>query len=290
MSGHATSANESLRRVQRALRLSRRVVTGLMAEGFVAPARGPRNAFQFSFQDLVLLRTAHGLRSARVPPRTILRALGELRKELPDALPLGGLRVTADGHNVVVWDADGPRDAVNGQFMLDFQLVPDEQDEVKVVERTVPRPEQASQFGTSAAELAFQHAELLEAEDRTGAADGYRQALALDPTHANAYINLGAMLCEDGGCNEALDLLQAAHRQGVRHSLLSFNRAVVLEDLGNAPAALRSYEEALALDPAFADAHLHAAQLSEKLGDTPGALRHLNAYRSLQRRAGPGPA
>jgi tetratricopeptide (TPR) repeat protein len=290
MTGHAASANWSLCRVQRKLRLSRRVVTGLIAEGFVAPSRGPRNAFQFSFQDLVLLRTAHGLRSARVPPRTILRALGELRKELPDTLPLSGLRVTADGQNVVVWDADGPRDAVSGPFMLDFQLVPDEQDEVKVVERTVPRPEQASQFGTSAAELAFQHAELLEGEDRAGAADGYRQTLALDPTHANAYINLGAMLCEDGECSEALDLFQAARLHGVRHSLLSFNRAVVLEDLGDAPAALRSYEEALALDPAFADAHFNAAQLSEKLGDAQGALRHWSAYRRLQHRDGPGPA
>lgn len=283
MNGHPVNANWSLRRVQNKLRLSRRVVTGLIAEGFVVPSRGPRNALQFSFRDLVLLRTAHGLRSARVAPRTILRALGELRKDLPEALPLSGLRITADGQNVVVWDANGPRDAVSGQFMLDFQLVPDDEGEVSVVERTVPRPEPASQFGMSAAELAFQHAEQLESDDRLEAANGYRHTLALDPTHVNAYINLGAMLCEDGNCDEALVLFQTAHLHGIRHSLLSFNRGVVLEDLGDARSALRSHEEALDLDPGFADAHFNAAQLMEQLGDQRGALRHLNAYRRLQR-------
>lgn len=148
--------------------------------------------------------------------------------------------------------------------------------------QTVRRPEQASSFGLSKAELAFQNAEQLKSEDRLGAANSYRQTLALDPTHANAYINLTAMLCEDGDCDGALLLLQTAYRRGVRHALLSVTRALALEDLGNLRAALCSYEEALVLDPSLAEVHLNAARLMAALGNRRGAQRHRKASRRLQ--------
>ena len=277
--------NWSLRKVEQKLRLSRRIVTGLMAEGFVCPTRGPRNAFQFSFRDLVLLRTAHGLRSAQVPPRTILRALGKLRAELPSLLPLTGLRITADGRNVVVWDDQGPRDVVSNQLMLDFQLVPDEEDGLVVLETTVPRVQPVGMEGPSEAELAFRRGELLEDVDRAAAADAYRDALARDPTHTHAAINLGAMLCEEKNCEEALQVFEGAQRNGVQHPLLQFNFGVVLEDLDKPEQALRAYDEALRLDPVFADAHFNAGMLRRRLGDERGALRHLNAYRRLSHEA-----
>jgi len=69
----------SLRHVQEMLGLSRTVLSGLIAAGFVTPARGPRNELRFSFQDLMLLRTAHALHAARIPPRKILHSLAKLR-------------------------------------------------------------------------------------------------------------------------------------------------------------------------------------------------------------------
>jgi hypothetical protein len=278
--------NWSLRQVEQKLRLSRRIVTGLMAAGFVSPTRGARNAFQFSFRDLVLLRTAHGLRSAQVPPRTILRALGKLRAELPPSLPLTGLRVTADGGNVVVWDDEGPRDALSDQLMLDFRLVPDENDGLVVLETTVPRVQPVGMEGPSQAELAFQRGELLEDVDRAAAAAAYRDALLHDPTHTHAAINLGAMLCEEKKCEAALQVFDEARQNGVQHPLLHFNHGVVLEDIDRPEEALRAYDEALRLDPVFADAHFNAGMLRRQLGDERGALRHLNAYRRLCNDAG----
>jgi hypothetical protein len=275
--------NWSLRKVEQKLRLSRRIVTGLMAEGFVCPTRGARNAFQFSFRDLVLLRTAHGLRSAQVPPRTILRALGKLRAELPASLPLTGLRITADGGNVVVWDDKGPGDAVSDQLMLDFQLVPDEKEELVVRETTVPRVEPTGLDGPSLAELAFRRGELLEDVDRVAAASAYREALAREPSHTHAAINLGALLCEERQCEAALQVFEAARRYGVQHPLLCFNHGVVLEDLDQPEEAVRAYDEAIRLDPHFADAHFNAGMLRRQLGDERGALRHLNTYRRLSR-------
>ena len=68
----------TLRSIQEMLGLSRSAIAGLIANGFVRPARGPRNAYRFSFRDVVLLRTAHDLQAADIPTRTILRALQRL--------------------------------------------------------------------------------------------------------------------------------------------------------------------------------------------------------------------
>lgn len=65
----------TLRSIRQTLGLSRGVVAGLVAAGFVSPTRGPRNEYRFSFQDVVLLRTAHALRAANIPPRRIVRSL-----------------------------------------------------------------------------------------------------------------------------------------------------------------------------------------------------------------------
>src|SRR5437868_10882816 len=91
-----------VRDVERLLGLSRGTVRALVASGFVKPARGPRNSLRFSFQDLIALRTAQALAQSNVPPRRITRSLKELRRHLPEAMPVSGLRVAAEGDRVVV--------------------------------------------------------------------------------------------------------------------------------------------------------------------------------------------
>ena len=94
--------------VERLLGIPRAVIKTLVEAGFVAPGRGPRNAYRFSFQDLVLLRTAQGLSAAKVPPRRIKQSLERLRRELPADLPLSGIRVSALGTRVIVHDGAAP--------------------------------------------------------------------------------------------------------------------------------------------------------------------------------------
>ena len=60
-----------VREVEKLLRLPRRTIHGLVKAGFVSPARGPRQAYLFSFQDLIVLRTAQALATAKVPARRI---------------------------------------------------------------------------------------------------------------------------------------------------------------------------------------------------------------------------
>jgi tetratricopeptide (TPR) repeat protein len=66
-------------------------------------------------------------------------------------------------------------------------------------------------------------------------------------------------------------------------ALLHYNRAIALEDQDRAKEAIASYETSLRFAPELADAHYNAARLYEKLGNAQKAVRHLSAYRRLQR-------
>ena len=65
----AGAQSYTLAAVQSLLGLSRSMIESLVALGFVAPGRGRRQEYLFSFQDVVLLRTAAGLQAAKIPAR-----------------------------------------------------------------------------------------------------------------------------------------------------------------------------------------------------------------------------
>ncbi|MDE2136412.1 MAG: hypothetical protein KGJ68_03180, partial [Gammaproteobacteria bacterium] len=123
----------SVRDVERVLRLSPGITRGLIRAGFVKPARGPRRAFRFSFQDLIVLRTARALIDARVPPRRIRRSLERLRRELPSSVPLSGLAISAVGDRVVVRDGESRWQADSGQYVLGLDVTL-EHGELRLVE------------------------------------------------------------------------------------------------------------------------------------------------------------
>src|SRR6185436_9150244 len=105
--------------IQSMLGLSRAVITGLVAAGFVTPTRGERREYRFSFQDVVLLRTAHRLQAAHIPARKILRSLQRLKATLPEELPLSGLRITAVGSEIAVREGATQWHAESGQLLMD---------------------------------------------------------------------------------------------------------------------------------------------------------------------------
>lgn len=265
-------ATYTLRRVQAMLGLSRRIVSALVAEGFVVPTRGRRNEWRFGFQDLMLLRTAHALRESGIAPRRILRSLARLKATLPQQLPLTGLRITAIGADVAVRDRDGRWQADSGQLLMDFDVTPLGGSVAFLAHEAAGRPDAAAWFERGAA---------LERTDPAAAEAAYRQALALDPADEAACLNLGAMLSEAGRFGELAALCDEALRHAPGSALLHFNRGVALDHLERLSEAQASYERSLALDPTLADAHYNLGRVREQLGDKRGALRHFNAYRRL---------
>jgi DNA-binding transcriptional MerR regulator len=110
-----------VREAEKLLRLPRSTIRALIEAGFVSPARGPRNAWRFSFQDLIVLRTAQALSAANVPAKRITRSLRELRRHLPAAMPLSGLSIGAVGERVVVKEGASRWQAESGQYLLAFE-------------------------------------------------------------------------------------------------------------------------------------------------------------------------
>lgn len=274
--GDDDSATHPLRRVPSMIGLSRHTIATLVAAGFVTPTRGRRNEWRFTFQDLLLLRSAHALREAGIAPRRIVASLRRLKATLPAQLPLSGLRLSAVGAEVAVRERDALWRADSGQLLMDFDVEPLGTGVVVLAHRAP---------GAAPAALAadwFERGVALEADDPAAAAGAYRQALALDPSHEPAWLNLGAMRCEAGDFAALLELCDDALRHCPTSALLHFNRGVALDHLERAHDAAASYERSLALEPTLADAHYNLGRLRERMGDARAAVRHLSAYRRLR--------
>lgn len=265
----------TFRDVERVLGLARPVVQGFVDAGFVAPDRGERNELRFSFQDLILLKTAQGLVTLKVPSRRIKQALTRLRAELPESVPLSGVRISAIGAQVVVQQGASQWQADSGQYLLDLETA--QGGEVELLPQPVAP-------GDDSAEDWFLRAGELEASDPVAAEAAYRNAIERQADFLAAYVNLGCMLQALGDPAPAERVYRAAIGHLPDESLLHFNLGTALEDLKRNRDAVFAYEHAIALDPAFADAHYNLARLHEAQGHQQEAIRHLASYRRLIRR------
>jgi tetratricopeptide (TPR) repeat protein len=258
-----------VREVEKLLRLPRSTVRALVEAGFVSPARGPRNTWRFSFQDLIALRDAQTLVDANVPARRILRSLRALRRRLPQSMPLSGLSIAALADRVVVREGTSRWQAESGQYVLGFE--------------GDPAAGSLSVFESRPQKKWFDQAEALEESDAIGAVDAYRRAIAADPTHVEARINLGRVLHNTGRLAQAESVYREAIAVCGNDALLLFNFGVLLDDMKRKEEAAKAYEAALLTDPAFADCCYNLALICEELGRQRDAIRHMARYRRLRR-------
>jgi len=273
--------------VERMLNLSRSTIRGLISRGFVAPARGPRREYRFSFQDLLVMRTARALVQAKVPARRIGRSLNALRRQLPQSVPLTGLTICAVGNDVVVRKGANRWQAESGQYLLELD-VNVAGDALQIVE--IESRAEASRNARAGAEPKAAAADAqtwfergLSEEDRDveQAVAAYERCRQLDVQHLGARINLGRLLHEAGRLAEAQKVYREALRECEPDPTLYFNLGVLLEDSARNEEAIEAYLQALTEDPDFADAHYNLARLYESSGKPQHAIRHLGEYRRL---------
>jgi tetratricopeptide (TPR) repeat protein len=263
-----------LKDIERTLGLSRHTVRRYVDLGFVKPTRTKRGALQFSFQDLIVLRTARALSRSNVPHTKVRRALQKLRRDLPTEMPLSGLQVTAEGDEVVVREGKARREVDTGQYVLAL--------DVAMADGQLAMMEHKKNKSSTDAEPDwFNDALALEETDPAAAIDAYRQALKADPEVPAAWINLGRLLHEQGKHAEA----HKTYREGLAKcetaECLYFNLGVLLEDLDQHEAAIEMYLRTVELDPDFADAHYNLARLFEQQHKLQHAIRHYANYRRL---------
>jgi tetratricopeptide (TPR) repeat protein len=261
--------------VERLLRLSKPTLRALVNAGFVSPTRGARNTWRFSFQDLIVLRTAQALVEANVPQRRITRSLKELRKHLPDAMPLSGLSIGAVGEKVVVKEGAARWQADSGQYLLAFEGDP-ASGSLSVVDQPTPAEIDEADMPTP-----FEKAVFMEQIDEAAAIRAYQAIIAEDPSHVDARVNLGRLLHESGDYERA----ERAYREALDvcgdDAVLYFNLAVLLEERARVRESMQAYEAALRVDGDMADAHYNLALLYKRIGRARDALRHMGEYRRL---------
>ena len=262
----------STREVATLLGLSQAQIRSCARAGFVAPRIGPRGELLFSFQDLVLLRTAKALLAARIPQRRIRIALQNLHAQLPQGQPLTAVRISAQGHHVVARDGGEAWHPESGQTLLDFEVA-DLAREAAALEPRRAAPQTAADW--------YEHGVELEADDAAAAMAAYRRALAIDPDLADAHLNLGRLLHEGGDPARAETHYRRALAVDPGDALAAYNLGVALQDRQQPREAAAAYEQAIALDPTLADAHFNLSGIYEQLGERAAAFRHLRTYRSL---------
>ncbi len=259
--------------------LSLAQVRSFLRSGLLSPERGPRGEQRFSFQDIVILRTAKELMAARIHPRNVRRSLRKLRAQLPKGRPLSAVRISAEGDRVVVRDEGTVWNPESGQVQFDF-AVADLATKVAPLARKTAEALQASGGELDACDW-YNHAFDLEAVAPQDAQQAYLRAVAQDPGYADAHVNLGRLLHEEGKLAEARAHYEQALAAQPENATAAFNLGVALEDLDRPGEAIMAYEKAIRSDPGYADAHYNLACLYEQTGKRAAALRHMAKYKRL---------
>jgi tetratricopeptide (TPR) repeat protein len=256
----------SLADLKRLFGLPAALVRKLSQAGFITPPKS-RGKSTYTFQDLLVLRVAGALKAAKISTPKIAKALEQIRSALPSGR-LPAIALAASGKDVAV--REGLREwEASGQYAL--PLMPKAAPEPVAELRRSPE--------VSPAALAHEHYQrghLLEETDVGAARAAYLAALGVQEDHLEARINLGRLLHLDGQLKEAERLYRQAKTSS---ALLSFNLAILLEDLHREEEAVAAYRDALAQDPLLCDAHFNLSRLHEKANRPREALRHLLAYR-----------
>lgn len=283
-SGDSDVKGYTTREVAEVLGLPTSRILSWTRRGLISPSRGP-GGYVFSFQDIVLLRTARELLDADVPAKRVGRALEALREQLPAGRPLSAVTISALGDRVLVRDDDTVWEPDTGQLRIDFAVSDVADAALPVAQRALH--EEGRDEGMTADDW-YDSAVDLEAVSLDEAIAAYRHALELDHAHSDAHLNLGRLLHESGRVHEAEEHYRKAATADPRSARAFYNLGVALEDQSASAGAMEAYEAALRLDPDLAVAHFNLSRLLEAEGRPTDALAHLAAYKKILDRGGIG--
>lgn len=223
-----------------------------------------RAPWRFSFRDVRVLRSAAGLLgSAGLKQVTMRRTLQALKGQVAHrALPLSGAHLVAQEGRIFARDGQSMWDTTSGQTLMWYE------DSARgaaglahVTKAPPPPPKQVVSLphsgGTKRADEHFVAALAIEAADPVAAYNAYLAALACDPTHVEATINIGHICFAFRELERAVGYFTLATQLDPVHAVAQFNLAVALHDLGRFKEAEVAYRHALVLDPDNQDAQVN---------------------------------
>jgi tetratricopeptide (TPR) repeat protein len=235
----------------------------------------------YSFRDLAALRVAAALLDAGASVRQIREALTALRRQDPGLEhPLTEVRFIVEGQRLLAQSDRVRFDPRSGQTVLDLDVAGLKSDTDAALRTGLVRPlappvEQAETWFERAAECDDDPARWDEA------IEAYRRVVAIDPTYAAAWNNLGLLLHRVGQYREARAAYEAALKQDPRCCESAYNLGSLDEDEGRIEDAVGHYRRALDLSPDYADAHFNLAAALARAGRPGDAVTHWQRYLEL---------
>ncbi len=121
-----------------------------------------------------------------------------------------------------------------------------------------------------------------EVNDWKGAAEAFRQELAVNPSHFEANLLLGELLRQEGRHEEALPYVEHAARLHGDDLAVQFSRGALYLALGRTEEALPLLEQVAAAVPEHIQAHVQLAVAYHRLGRTADAARERETVGRLQ--------
>jgi len=240
----------------------------------IDPVRGERGEYRFNFQDVVLLRTAKSLLDANVSARKAYKILLKLQAELTHVDSLSSVRIFADGSNVVVRDDNQLWDAESGQAQLDFSVAELADNVASLANRNLIIAKEGEDLDS---DEWYNLGLDLEEVDPDRAPEAYQRSIELNPTNADAHVNLGRLLQLKGNLKLAKRHYEFALEAVANHQLAYYNLGTVFDELDQVDQAADYYRRA----PSVPDAHYNLARIFDLKGDELAAQRHMKNYRQL---------
>jgi tetratricopeptide (TPR) repeat protein len=235
----------------------------------------------YTFRDLLALRAASALLDAGASVRQIRQALVALRRQDPGLRqPLAEVRLAVDNGRLIAQSDRVRFDPRTGQTVLDLQTTDLQAAATATLVTGLVRPlsppvEQAETWFERASEQEGDPAHWEEA------IDAYRRVVAIDPTYAAAWNNLGLLLHRMGQYEEAQRAYATALEQDEGCCQAAYNLGSLHEDRGDVELAVRHYRLALERSPDYADAHFNLAAALSRAGRSTEAQRHWQRYLEL---------
>jgi tetratricopeptide (TPR) repeat protein len=262
------------REAARLLGVPQSQVRAYIRAGLVSGERDETGNYLLSFQDLVVLRGAAKLVAGRLSPRRVHSALRAARAQIGHERALSELKISAQGRRVVVQDGKTTWHPESGQLVLEL-------DASGHTDAVAPLADRRAEADRVTAEQWYEHGVEIEDSDTTGAREAYERAIAMFPGHADAHIDLGHLLHEQGDAAAA----EAHYRRALRvrpcDATASYNLGVALEDLGRKEEEIAAYEDSISWDPELADAYWNVSELYHEQGRGQAALRAMKSYLKL---------
>jgi tetratricopeptide (TPR) repeat protein len=266
--GVAERQNFSTRMAARILAISPERIRYWVKRKLVKPAAVRGRHYQFTFEDLLMMRLAKELLPNRRRLDAVQRCFARVGQMIDAQRPVTAVKLYERDGMILVRDGPVTIEADTGQMLLDYGVAP-----VGATIKQADSPARLRRLLDTAREL--------EETNSIRALKLYREYLEHRPHDGAVNRRVSALFERQGDPVSAARHLDAAAVAEPGNAELHFDLGVLYRKVQNLDRAAASFIRALECEPDLIEAHLHLAQIYEQQGHQREAMRHLSAAHRL---------